>query len=57
MNETINERIEPKQIQDIEPLRDLLLLARRMRQSCEPLEKISSVTGLSREILKRNGVI
>jgi hypothetical protein len=57
MNETINERIEAKQNKDLEPLRDLLLLARRMRQSCEPMEKISSVTGLSREILKRYGVI
>ncbi len=57
MNETITEKIETKQNKDLEPLRDLLLLARRMRQGCEPMEKISSVTGLSREILKRYGVI
>lgn len=57
MNEIINARIEAKDDKDLEPLRDLLLLARRMRQSCEPMEKISSVTGLSREFLKRYGVI
>lgn len=51
------EVIEEKQNKEKDPLRDLLLLARRMRQSCEPMEKISSVTGLSREILKRYGVI
>ncbi len=37
--------------------KDRIILALRMRQICEPMEKISAVTGLSKEDLRINGVI